>query len=452
MRKSSPEVWNDGPPFIEVLADPDAPAVARRHCCYGGGGGDVDTPSPDLPDYSNVISTLSDIGYKGQGYSKDLYDWAKATGVDLASLGKRVSAKAGAAADTQQAASERLIGDWEKTYSPLYHAQAEAAGRLIGDLPGTEERYAGKYAADQAQAIDQALATQKRNMFAQGFAPSAVSAGALDTSVGLQRAAATAGAAETGRMAARGEARDVTKEALGAGQFIPGVSTTEAGLATSNRGQTAAIPATMASTTAGLYSPAQGFYTGSYPFFGKVADVQMKAGDQAIDKYKVDIDKAKFNAEAAAQSNPLTTLLPMAMGVAGSFLGGPGGGAIGSAIGKGISGGFGGGDITRTSSTQTYAARGGAIDTNAPGAVPSEASPSGGEQVDDVHAMLSEGEFVIPKRTVDWLGEKFFQNLIAKTDQQMGNETVAEPQEGPAPQGQAMDMTPPMFRSEGAMT
>lgn len=37
------EIWNDGPEFEEFLGNPDAPPIARRHLCYGGGKGGTST-------------------------------------------------------------------------------------------------------------------------------------------------------------------------------------------------------------------------------------------------------------------------------------------------------------------------------------------------------------------------------------------------------------------------
>ena len=80
--------------------------------------------------------------------------------------------------------------------------------------------------------------------------------------------------------------------------------------------------------------------------------------------------------------------------------------------------------------------------------VPPEASPSGGAEVDDVHAMVSEGEFVMPKDVTGWFGEKFMQNLINKARKEMA-EPKAEGEPAPA---QAMALSPPTFQSEGAST
>jgi hypothetical protein len=79
--------------------------------------------------------------------------------------------------------------------------------------------------------------------------------------------------------------------------------------------------------------------------------------------------------------------------------------------------------------------------------VPPEASPSGGAETDDVHAMVNEGEFIIPKPVTNWLGEKFFQKLIEKAYAEMQGPKVAEPEMGPPT---AMAISPPSFQSMGA--
>ena len=75
-------------------------------------------------------------------------------------------------------------------------------------------------------------------------------------------------------------------------------------------------------------------------------------------------------------------------------------------------------------------------------------SPSGGAETDDVHALLNEGEFVIPKEVVRWHGEKFFQKLIQKAHDEIAQPQEAEPEEGPPT---AMAIAPPTFRSGGTM-
>lgn len=70
------------------------------------------------------------------------------------------------------------------------------------------------------------------------------------------------------------------------------------------------------------------------------------------------------------------------------------------------------------------------------GAIPMSTSPSQGQQTDDVKAMLNAGEFIMPKDVTSWYGEKFFQQLIAKAQNEKSKAT-AKPAVGPMPPGPA---------------
>jgi hypothetical protein len=445
-------------PEVHLLSDPWAEhPVVNRHIMNGGGGGGggFNMPMLDMPDYSKYITAMTDVGNKLAGYGGDIYEWAKKTGVDLTALAKSVSDKASSAADTQQATGDRLMGDWETMYKPLYQAQAADAQRMIGELPRTEEQYAGKFGADTAIALDQAKATEQRKLQAQGLTRPGVASQALDTSAAIQRSAATTAAAEQGRLAARTEARNVTNTALESGKFIPGVAATQQGQATGNRNQALNAPLAAASTTAGLYSPATSMYNSAFPYLQQWGATMGKNFEQGMAQRQQASREWQMNQEND-DGGIMGALLPIAGGIAGSFLG-PMGTAAGSAVGKAA-----GSALTKAASggairgRRVAYAKGGAIDTGAPvtgegNLVPPEASPSGGQVIDDVPAMVSEGEFVIPKRTVDWYGDKFFQNLIAKGDKEQDAQTVAEPEMAEPGQGPpAIDMMPPMFRSEGA--
>jgi hypothetical protein len=437
-------MWNDGPPLLDFMGREGAPAVATKHLCFGGGGGNTVGPGPD---YSQYIAEMTKFGEKGQGWADDLFNWAKNLGVNLQNLAGVVSGKAGAAADTAQARADKAWGEYDQ-YGNIRAAQRADAERMYSDLPGTEEHYAGKFGADTSQAMDQAQASVMRDMRSKGFAPSAIATGAIGTTAALQRAAAVTAAGETGRMQARTEARNVGQAAINTGATIPGVAATEEGVATANRNQQVNAPLAAASTSAGLYSPSLGFYSAALPYMKEWGDTMKTQRSQ-------DIQAAQVNAQND-DGGFMSTILPLAGGIAGSYFG-PMGSAIGSSMGKAIGSKMtaaGGGRIPRG---RRYAG-GGAIDTSAPmnggNYVPEEASPSNGAAVDDVPAMVSAGEFVIPKRTVDWLGDKFFQKLIQKTDAEIDQDTTAAPEESqdqpPDMHPGAIDMQPPMFRSEGA--
>jgi hypothetical protein len=76
------------------------------------------------------------------------------------------------------------------------------------------------------------------------------------------------------------------------------------------------------------------------------------------------------------------------------------------------------------------------------GAIPASMSPSRGRVTDDVpahnndtgeSARLNAGEFVIPRHTVAWKGEKFFQDLIAKSKKERGGGTAKPQMKTPLP-------------------
>lgn len=84
-----------------------------------------------------------------------------------------------------------------------------------------------------------------------------------------------------------------------------------------------------------------------------------------------------------------------------------------------------------------------------PNLVTPEMSPSGGQQTDDVHALLNEGEFVIPKEVTSWYGEKYFQNLIQKAYKEK-QAAQANPEAATPQQTEAVAMSAPTFESMGA--
>jgi hypothetical protein len=189
--------------------------------------------------------------------------------------------------------------------------------------------------------------------------------------------------------------------------------------------------------------------------YGTSADVmkEWKAG--------TDAQFAASMANEGEEDNTASDIMGLVGGVggtvAGAYFGGPSGAMAGGQLGSQLGSKAGkavaatGGKIPPMGRRipRGYA-EGGAIDTSSPNMVTPEMSPSGGEEVDDVPAMVSEGEFVIPERTVDWFGEKYFQNLIMKSDRDRETQTVAAPEEGPPMEQQGVDTSAPMFRSEGA--
>jgi len=428
--------------YVHTLGDPWAEhRVVNRHICYGGGGGGSQYTAglaPTVPDYSQYISAMTGIGNTLTGYGKDLYDWAKNAGVKVSDIADQVSGRAGGMADQGASDYRDLMAKWKQTYQPLYDAQAADAQRMMGNLPQTEEQYAGKYAADVAQAFDASKAASDRQLRSYGLKAPGSGAAALDVMVANQRGLGQVAAAEQGRLAARTEARNVTSNALTQGQFIPQVGNQAGAMALSAGNQQIGAPESAISTTTGAYSPALSAYNSAYPYMAQWGSTMAKSYDQSLAGYSAQ-EQARANAEKLrqqAEENSGSGIGGILGGIAGTAAGsflGPMGGAIGGKLGSSI-----GGSLT-SKATGGVVGDGNFVDPSA--------SPSQGAITDDVPARLNVGEFVFPKDVVAWRGEQWMQKEIMKARKEREQQTVAESEDGSPG---AIDMKAPTFVSEGA--
>lgn len=280
------------------LFDPWAPhPVVNKNICFGGGGSSFSQQTPNIPDYSQYITAMSNIGNQGQQWSGDLMNWAKQKGVDLSSLASTVSTNAGNAASGQQQSSDELMQQWRNLSSPLYAAQQADTMNMIGDLPRYQEEQAGKAGADAAAAVDAQKSAATRSLAAQGIAPNAAATGALDTAAGTQRALAVTASSEMARTAARNEARAATTGTLTSEGAIPNVAGTEGALATQNRTQQTGAPNQAAATTAGIMQPAMGMYSASYPYMAQWGSTMGQSFNEGLANYSAALQGYKANEE-----------------------------------------------------------------------------------------------------------------------------------------------------------
>jgi hypothetical protein len=95
-----------------------------------------------------------------------------------------------------------------------------------------------------------------------------------------------------------------------------------------------------------------------------------------------------------------------------------GGGYYGSAAGGAIpypQQSYAGGGFSNTQQQSAIPPQGQGGGATTGGKVPLSASPSQGQQTDDVSARLNAGEFVVPKDVAAWKGQEFFQKLIEQS-------------------------------------
>jgi hypothetical protein len=205
---------------------------------------------------------------------------------------------------------------------------------MIGELPNTEEQYAGKFGADTAQSMDAAKASQQRTLQSYGLKRPGIASAALDATSANQRAAAVAASSETGRLAARNEARTVAGQAIQTGAQIPQIGAQQAGIGLQSGQQQVALPATAMTTTAAGFSPSLGYMQASYPYLAQWGSTMGNAFNQNL---------AAYNAEQNS-------------GGGAGALAGAGIGAIGS-----IGGAYAGSSSGSSAITSMFASKGGMI-------------------------------------------------------------------------------------------
>lgn len=337
--------------------------------------------------------------------------------------------------DTQANADRKR---YEEVYQPL-------EDKLVSEAAGyTDERNAlrgdtaaGRAAADVSNQFAAARTAAQDRLESYGIDPSQVRGQAIDLGARTQEAAARAGAANTTRdqtvRAEEATGRALRSEALNIGRGYPGQIATDYALAF-QQGQGAAgiggqaIGAGLNTTASGFNTMGTGLqWTGAGNQTAGVANQMAGLGAQFSGQglqglagaantmnmgYQNILDRTRVNNSASS--------------------------GWGSALG--LIGGIG----LKAAYPGLRYAEGGPVPQGEPGVhVPEEASPSRGSAIDDVPARVTPGEFIVPKETVQWLGEKHFQKLIQKSREEKSQAQAR-------PRVQAVPLEEPTVVSPGA--
>lgn len=271
-----------------------------------------------------------------------------------------------------------------------------------------------------------------RNLEGFGIDPGAVRYAGLDANMRALTGAAQAAAGNQASQNVDNAARQLRAQAISVGQGYPG-QIAQAYQTGTNAGNSAMQGINnltgMAANTLG--TPVQ---------YGSLASNYMSNANQALGLMNQGYG-SYYNNENAGGGSGWGSMLGLLGGAAvGGFMGGPGGAAMGASMGSKF------GNFFNNSGTGNYANAAvptGLIKTAGVaegGTIPEHASPTSGAAIDDVPARLTVGEFVIPKDTLQWKGEEFFQKLIAQS-RKAKDEAIAKPEIGVAPQ------EPPTFVS-----
>lgn len=335
--------------------------------------------APAAPDYAPVAAASEASAKYAFDLGKDQLAWAKEQyASDKGMIDNVVNAALNRSAISDASAAKDRAR-YENIYQPLEDQSArEAADYASSERTALEM---GKAQATVAQNFDAARNAATANLEAYGVDPTSTRFAALDANSRIQEAAAKAGAGNNARTQTEAVGRALRSEAVNVGRGYPGqvAGTYGTAIQSANSGVNSAL--------AGTASGASTMGTGTqWTGMGQ----QGLVNTSNIQNAGYTNELGRYNANQASSSG-LGTLA---------------GGVLGAA---GAAGGF----------APLFAgfAEGGAVGENVTpgGNIPVEASASRGKAIDDVPAMLTAGEFVVPKDVMAWKGEEFFQNMIKKS-------------------------------------
>jgi hypothetical protein len=329
--------------------------------------------APPPPDYTPIAEASAQSAHYTFELGKEQLAWAKE---QYASDRSVIDLVVASAMNRQDQNDEAALADrrrYESVYQPLEDQAVQDARDFAS--PARQELEAGRASAEVSQQFDAQRRAAAQNLEAYGVDPTSTRFAALDMGSRVQQAAAQAGAANQARTQTEAMGRALRSEAVNVGRGYPGqVAGT---YATALQSGNSAANAALAGTASGANTMG-------------TANQWQSTGNQALGTWGNTLNMgyqnqlAQFNANQNASSG------------------------LGALAGVGFGLMQGGGFAL---------AEGGAVPDGQPGAtsggnVPASASPTGGKAIDDVPAVLTAGEFVVPKDVVSWKGEEFFQKLI----------------------------------------
>lgn len=356
---------------------------------------------PPAPNYGPLIDAMKSVSAESLELARDQFAWAKQAYTENKGVTDRVINDA---LETSAFNRETAKADRDR-YETLFQPMEESLVRDAREFASPERAAyeSGRAQADVAQKMAAARETSRRQLEGFGLDPTSTRYGALDLGSRVTDAAAQAAAGNTARERVDATGRALRSEAINVGRGYPGQIAGQFGtsLQSANQGVNAGLATTASGgSTMGTAPQYYGIGTGALGGAGNMMNMQY---NNALDGYK---------AEQASSSG---------IGSALGILGGIGMKAFGFAEG---------GDVPDDMGSTG-------------GAIPTSASPTSGRTVDDVPARLTAGEFVIPKDTVEWFGEKHFQTLIERSREQKKKagakgEAISVPPQQPTFQSRAI--------------
>jgi len=347
------------------------------------------TPPP--PDMTPLINASIAQSQRANALGEEQLAWAKEQyGKDSA-----VSKQVVDAALARQQETDKIAREDRERYKTTFQPMEDSLVAEAKDYatPERQELAAGRAMATNAEAFETNRQSAARNLESFGVDPSSTRFAALDAGSRIAQAASAAASGNKARQDVENTGRQLRSEAIQVGQQYPGY--VQGAYSTGIQSGNAGLNSQLATTGSGANT------MGTNPQYQGIAATALGGAADMTNKGYAN----QLAAQQAEQnsSSGIGSILGAGIGLAGMFL-------------------------------------------EEGGAIPTEASPTGGQAVDDVPAQLTAGEFVIPKDVLNWKGEEFFQKLIEHS-RKVKPEAPAQPERRPMPVTPQGNMPPPAFVS-----
>lgn len=355
--------------------------------------------APPPPNLGPVVEAYKEASAQGFQLGKEQLAWAKEQYAGTKATTDKVVDQLLASQEKVDQRADEYYQRYKDVFQPAqdrYLADAESY-----DTQGRRDANVGQAQAAVGRNFDAARDAATRQLESFGVNPASTRYAALDIGTRAQEAAAKAAAGTQAARDTEATGYALRTNAINMGNGLPGQSNAASGTAAG--AGTGAVGGSNQTLSTG-----SGAMTAPSAYTGQGISAIGGWGNTLNQGYQNQLEATKVNNSASSGW----------------------GSALGAAVGLGA---------------KMYGfAEGGAVPDPSGGAIPMEASPSRGAQVDDVPARLNAGEFILPKDVVSWIGEKQLQNQIMKARQEKQG-AGAKPAIGKAPpQAPAVSTAIPM--------
>jgi hypothetical protein len=361
-------------------------------------------------DQSGVYAALASAGAAQQAYNlgEQQLQWTKSVWNQeqpLVNEAEQMQINAAMADAETQRQVQQFAMEQEQLYNQYYKPLEQA---YIGQAenwatPANTALVTGQARADVANTVQQGIHTASEQLESFGVKPSDPRYAGLYVGANTMGAAAEAGAGTTAaqnlklqQLALESGAINTGRGAVNAtGQLSNTATTAGQGSAQAGAGAGTTAQQNLSTGSAALTQPVNWFNTGA---------TNMGVFTNAVNAYNQ--NQLGYAQVGAGELASLGQFAGSALGMFSPFKFAAKGGPI-EAFANG------GGVPTQDAPTQGIPTGG-----TPGGAVPVHASPSGGQATDDVPALLTVGEFVMPRDVTSWKGQEYWVKQIDKARQE----------------------------------